>query len=151
MKIRRAILVLLAPLGAATVWAQQPTPPPSAAPNAMEMPGKPGMLDEGMMARHKEMMAKMEAMDARLGDLVQKMNSAKGNRKADAVADVVNELVTQRKEMREQMMAMQPEMMKHMMEHMQKGMMKGMMECPMMKGMDGKPGMPHEHSEHRPN
>ncbi len=121
------------------------------------MPGKPGMMREGtmdessMMARHKEMMAKMEAMDSRLDDLVKKMNAAKGSKKVDAVAAAVSELVSQRKEMRQQMMTMQPEMMKHMMEHMRTGMMKGMMECPMMKGMEGKSGKPEEHSEHHPN
>jgi hypothetical protein len=91
------------------------------------------------MAHHKEMMATMETMDARLDELVKKMNAATGSRKADAVAAVVNELVAQRKQMREHMMAMQPKMMKHMMEHMQTGMMKGMAdsmsECPMMKSM----------------
>lgn len=152
MKTLRTLraFVLLVPLGAVAAWAQQPSPVPPPR-NGMEMNDSARPMDEGMMARHKEMMARMDAMDARLAALVEKMNSSKGNRKADATAAVVNELVSQRKEMREQMMAMQPEMMKHMTEHMQSGMMKGMMECPMMKGMDGKPGMPHEHSEHRPN
>ena len=144
MKVGRTIPVLLVSLaGAVPLWAQQPTPPPPAA-QKMEMPGKPGMTDgkmseESMMAHHKEMMAKMEAMDSRLDDLVKKMNAAKGSKKADSVAAVVNELVAQRKQMREQMMAMQPEMMKHMMKHMKMGMMKGMedsmAECPMMKSM----------------
>jgi hypothetical protein len=137
--------------------AQQPTPLPPPA-GKMEMGGKPGMMDEkkmdeSMMAHHKEMMAKMEAMDSRLDDLVKKMNAAKGSKKVDAVAAVVSELVSQRKEMRQQMMTMQPEMMKHMMEHMRMGMMKGMMECPMMKELEGKsgPGKSDEHSEHHPN
>ncbi len=144
MKVLRTIPILLVSfVSAVTLWAQQPTPPPAAA-QKMEMPGKPGMMDEmkmdeSMMARHKEMMAKMEAMDSRLDDLVEKMNAAKGSKKADAVAAVVNELVAQRKQMREHMMAMQPEMMKHMMEHMLMGMMKGMEDsmakCPMMKSM----------------
>jgi hypothetical protein len=109
---------------------------------------KPGMMGEGkmdessMMAMHKEMMAKMEAMDSKLDDLVKKMNTTKGNSKVDATAAVVNELVAQRKQMREHMMTMQPMMMKHMMEHMHAGMMKGMMECPMMKGMAGPPAEP---------
>lgn len=139
------------------VWAQQPTPLPPPA-GKMEMGGKPAMtdekkMDESMTAHHKEMMARMEAMDSRLDDLVTKMNAAKGSKKVDAVAAVVSELVSQRKEMRQQMMTTQPEMMKHMMEHMQMGMMKGMMECPMMKGMEGKaaPGKSDEHSQHHPD
>ncbi len=158
MKLSRPISVLLASFGAAALCAQQPTPPPSSSAHKMEMPAKPGMMDEkmmdeSMMARHKEMMAKMDAMDVRLDDLVKTMDAAKGSKKADATAAVVSELVRQRKEMRQQMMAMQPEMMKHMMEHMHMGMMKDMMECPMMKGMEGKPspGKSDEHSEHHPN
>lgn len=157
MKVGRTIPVLLVSfVGAVTLWAQQPTPPSPAA-QKMEMPGKPGMMDEKMMeepmmAHHKEMMAKMEAMDSRLDDLVKKMNAAKGSKKTDAVATVVNELVAQRKQMREQMMAMQPEMMKHMMEHMKMGMMKGMEDsmanCPMMKSMAPAKGA---HSEHHSN
>ena len=144
MKVSRTISVLLASFGAAALWAQQPTPVPAPPAHKMEMQGKPGMMHEGMtceamMTRHKEMMAKMDAMDARLDGLVKTMDAAKGSKKADAVAAVVNELVSQRKQMREHMMAMQPEMMHHMMEHMRMGMMKGMMECPMMKGMEGKP------------
>lgn len=151
-------IILFASFAAVTLSAQQPPPP---APG-ME---KPGMMGEGkmdessMMTMHKEMMAKMEAMDSRLDDLIKKMNAAKGSRKVDATAAAVNELVAQRKEMRQQMMAMQPEMMKHMMEHMHAGMMKGMMEsmseCPMMKGMAMPPAEPkkpaaEEHSKHHP-
>ena len=142
MKVRRTIPVLLVSfVGSVTLWAQQPAPPPADA-QKMEMPGKPGMMDEKMMeepmmAHHKGMMGKMEAMDARLDELIKKMNAATGNKKANATAAVINELVAQRKQMREQMMTMQPEMMKHMMEHMKMGMMKGMEDsmskCPMMK------------------
>jgi hypothetical protein len=141
MKVGRTIPVLLVSfVGALTLWAQQPTPAPAPPAHKMEMPGKSGTMDmtcEAMMAHHKEMMAKMEAVDARLDGLVKKMDAAKGSKKADAVAAVVNELVAQRKQIREQMMTMQPEMMKHMMEHMKMGMMKGMEDsmskCPMMK------------------
>ncbi len=143
MKVAKAISFVLASfVGAATLRAQQPTPPPAA--QKMEMQGKPGMMDgkmseESMMAHHKEMMARMEAMDARLDELVKTMNTTTGSKKTDAVAAVVNELVVQRKQMREHMMAMQPEMMKHMMAHMEAGMVKGMEEstakCPMMKTM----------------
>ena len=137
MKVGRTIPVLLASLvGAVTLWAQQPTPPPPAA-QKMEMSGKPStmdqkMMEESMMAHHKEMMAKMEAMDARLDGLVKTMNAATGSKKTNAVAAVINELVAQRKQLRD-------EMMKHMMAHMGMGMMKGMedsmAQCPMMKTM----------------
>jgi Spy/CpxP family protein refolding chaperone len=157
MKVGRTIPVLLVSfVGAVTLSAQQPTPPPAAV-QKMEMPGKPGMMDEkmtedSMMAHHKEMMAKMEAMDARLDDLVKRMNAATGSKKPDAVAAVINELVAQRKQMREQMMAMQPEMMKHMTAHMRMGMIKGMEDsmakCPMMKTMAP---AKDEHSEHHSN
>ena len=152
MKVGRTIPVLLVSfVGAMTLWAQEPPPPVA---QKMEMPGKPGMMDEkmteeSMMARHTEMMAKMEAMNARLDDLVKKMNAATGSKKTDAVAAVINELVAQRKQMQAQMMAMQPEMMKHMMGHLRMGMMKGMEDamskCPMMKGMAP---AKDEHSDH---
>jgi hypothetical protein len=141
MKVGRTIpIALVSFVGAMALWAQQPPPPPPAE-HKMEMPGKHGMMgekmDDSMMAHHKEMMAKMEAMDARLDELVKKMNAATGSKKSDAVAAVVNELVTQRKQMRDDMMAMAPEMMKHMMAHMRMGMMKdmddSMAKCPMMK------------------
>lgn len=135
MTLRRTIPALLVSVvGAVTLWAQQPTPP---AAQKMEM-AKPAMMDEktmdeSMMAHHKEMMAKMEAMDARLDALVKTMNTATGKKKMDAEAAVINELVAQRKQMRDDMMAMQPEMMKHMMAHMMKGMQDSMSKCPMMK------------------
>lgn len=142
MNLGKTIPALLVSfVGALTLWAQQPTSPPPAA-QKMEMPGKPGMTDgkmceESMMAHHKEMMARMEAADARLDALVKTMNAATGSKKTNAVAAVINELVAQRKQMREDMMAMQPEMMTHRMAHMDSGMMKGteesMAKCPMMK------------------
>ena len=137
MTLRRTIPVLVVSVvGAVTLWAQQPTPP---AAQKMEM-AKPAMMDEkmmdeSMMAHHKEMMAKMEAMDARLDALVKTMNAATGKKKMDAEAAVINELVAQRKQMRDDMMAMQPEMAKHMMAHMMKGMEDSMSKCPMMKTM----------------
>jgi hypothetical protein len=141
MNMGKALSILAVSLFGVSIslWAQQPTPLPPPA-GKMEMAGKPGMMDEkkmdeSMMAHHKEMTARMEAMDSRLDDLVKKMNAARGSKKVDAVAAVVSELVSQRKEMRQQMMTMQPEMMKHMMGHMMKGMEDSMSKCPMMKTM----------------
>ena len=157
MKVLRTIPALAIPFLAALTLSSQQQTPPSPAAQKMDMPGKPGVMDEmkmdeSMMAHHKEMMAKMEAMDARLDELVKKMNAATGSKKSDAVAAVINELVVQRKQMREHIMAMAPEMMKHMMEHLRMGVMKGMKdsmsECPMMKDMAP---AKDSHSDHHPN
>ena len=147
MRLKTFLSINVLALAALAVAGQQPASGP--------MMGEKKMDESSMMAMHKEMMTKMEAMDSKLDDMVKKMNAAKGNSKVDATAAVVNELVAQRKQMRAHMMAMQPEMMKHMMEHMHSGMMKGMMECPMMKGMAGPSAEPKkpaadEHSQHHP-
>jgi predicted transcriptional regulator len=116
---------------------------------SLENPERTGTsreLRRFMMAHHKEMMAKMEAIDARLDELVKRMNAATGSKKPDAVAAVINELVAQSKQMREQMMAMQPEMMEHMRMGMMRGMEDSMSKCPMMKSMA--PAR-DAHSEHR--
>ena len=108
---------------------------------------------EAMMARHKEMQEKLQAMDATLDKLVAEMNAAKESKAVDAMerpmAAVINELVAQRKASRAMMMEMQPGMMEHMAHHMQMHGTKGPMECPMMKKGDAstpkadekKPGM----------
>jgi len=91
---------------------------------------------QAMMADHEKMMAEMKAADARLDDLVAKMNGAPAMEKATATAAVVNEMVAQRRTMRDGMMKMEHGMMGHMMEHMQSGK-DGMAMCPMMKQMGG--------------
>jgi hypothetical protein len=97
----------------------------------------PTMMEEGMMAMHQDMHAKMGSMGSKLTDLVSEMEAASGEDKTEALAAVVSELVAQRRAMHEMMAQMQPRMMNHMMEHMASGMMQGMMqsmtECPMMK------------------
>jgi len=90
---------------------------------------------QAMMADHEKMMTEMKAADARLDDLVAKMNGAPAMEKAAATAAVVNEMVAQRRTMRDGMMKMEHGMMGHMMEHMQAG--KDGMACPMMKQMGG--------------
>jgi hypothetical protein len=92
-----------------------------------------------MMADRDKMMADMKTADARLNELVSKMNAASGQAKVDATAAVVTELVEQRSAMRERMMRMQQGTMGHMMEHAQAGP-QSMAACPMMK-MEG---MKHE-------
>lgn len=84
-----------------------------------------------MMAAHQKMLDEVKAMDSRLDDLTQKMNTATGQAKIDATAAVVSELVSQRKTMREHMESMQGKMMQHMGEHIAMG--KGLADCPMMK------------------
>lgn len=99
---------------------------------------KAGMMDcQAMMAKQQEMETRMAEMDARLQQLVDQMNAARGSSKVDRMAAVLTEMVAQRKQMREQMAAMPPMMMQHMMQHLHHSMMKGMGEgmagCPMMK------------------
>lgn len=69
----------------------------------------PTMQD--MTKMHEQMMAQMQAGDARLDALVKDMNSAKGEAKVDAVAAVVSELVTQQKAMHGHMGQMHQMMM----------------------------------------
>jgi hypothetical protein len=92
-----------------------------------------------MMAMREKMMADMKTADARLNELVSKMNAASGQAKVDATAAVVTQLVEQRSAMRDRMMGMQQGMMGHMMEHAQAGP-QSMAACPMMK----MGGMKHE-------
>lgn len=132
-----AVAMGVAPFHAAE--APQQTPPPQHQQHHPEQaqkpqtPGKMTMDCQAMMASRQKMMEDMKAMDARLDGLVQTMNSATGQAKADATAAVVSELVTQRKTMRDGMAKGQAAMMQHMMEHMQMGGEKGAMTCPMMK------------------
>ena len=91
---------------------------------------------QAMMADQEKMMAEIKAADARLDDLVGKMNAAAATEKAAATAAVVNEMVTQRHTMRDGMMKRQHGMMGHMMGHMNAGK-DSMASCPMMKQMGG--------------
>jgi hypothetical protein len=92
------------------------------------------------MAKWKKMQEKMDAQDAKLKDMVAKMNAASGSKKVDAMAAVVSELVSQHTSRRHAMMAMRSEMMKDcpMMPGAGRGMM--MKDCPMMKGQSGAAG-----------
>ena len=69
----------------------------------------PSMPD--MTKMHEQMMAQMQAGDARLDALAKDMNAAKGEAKVDAVAAVVTELVTQHKAMHGHMGQMHQMMM----------------------------------------
>ncbi len=74
-------------------------------------PAQPGGTRGNMM------MGNMMAADAKLDELVKKMNDAKGQAKTDAIADVVNALVEQHRNMRGMMAG-------------RAGMMQGMMNRP---------------------
>ena len=81
------------------------TPPAQGA----TQPQPPGMQD--MMKMHEQMMAEMQAGDAKLDALAKEMNDAKGDAKVNAVAAVVNELVRQHKAMHGHMGQMHQQMM----------------------------------------
>lgn len=100
-----------------------------------------------MMERHQAMHAKMAEKDARLQELLDRMNAVDGEEKVSAIADVLNELIEQRRAMHGTMMKMGPAMMRHMMEHLDSDKMQEMMEkCPMMKKM--KERADENHAEH---
>ena len=124
--MRSMILLILVFLGIAVggnrLLAQQPAPAAPCAPGGMApggmapggmMPGGMGMVGGGgpmgpMMQRHQAM---MDSMDARLDQMVLKMNSAKGSGKVDATAAVLTEMVNQRKAMRAMMQQMHQQRM----------------------------------------
>jgi hypothetical protein len=60
-----------------------------------------------MMAMRQSMRAEQASEDAKLNDLVAKMNAASGEKKVDAMAAVVSEMVAQRQARHEKMAAMQ--------------------------------------------
>lgn len=147
-----AALVVAAVLaGAAGSLAWQTTEEPGMAHPPM---APPPAMGEGMMGMHKEMQARMTAMDLELAELVAAMEAASGDRKVDAVAAVVNALVSQRQAMREAMIEMQPRMMHRMMEHMSSGMKQPMAGCgcPMMQQAppSEEPSGEEDHSAHHP-
>ena len=61
--------------------------------------------------QRQEMMAAMKAADAKLDDLVQKMNAAKGEKKTEAMAALLTALVQEHRMMSDSMMANMMKMM----------------------------------------
>lgn len=94
-------------------------------------------MHQNMMAMRQKMMAEAAASDARLQELVDKMNAAKGEARVDALAAVVTELVQQHKGAPGHMLQMMPNM---------SGMMEGMTE--QMRQMMGR--RPSEPSSPKP-
>ena len=86
------------------------TAPPAPTTAATQKPPMSQMAtDAGHMA---EMMARMHANDAKLDQLVTRMQTAKGAAKTDAIAELLTALVDDRKSMCEPMMAHMMSMMK---------------------------------------
>jgi len=56
---------------------------------------QPSSQMQDMMKMHEQFMAEMKAENAKLAELAQQMNAARGDAKIDATAAVVNELVRQ--------------------------------------------------------
>ena len=71
--------------------------PPAAPQAGPQGPARPGMMTG---------MAEMQAMDKKLDELVQRMQSATGPAKVDAIAEVVTALVAQHKDMHSRMSGM---------------------------------------------
>lgn len=86
------------------------TPPqtqaPAQAPAHDHSTATPAPADAGGMKMHAEMMAKMQAQDARLDTLVKAMDGATGPAKIEAMATVVRELVQAQKAMHQRMAEM---------------------------------------------
>jgi hypothetical protein len=89
----------------------------TAAEPALQTPAAQGTVQESqsrmreMMKMHEQMMAEMEAADAKLDALVMAMNAAVGDAKVNAMASIVNELVRQHKAMHGRMGQMHQHMM----------------------------------------
>jgi hypothetical protein len=86
------------------IQAAQNTPAP---PSTTQSP--PNIQD--MMKMHEQMMAQMDAADAKLDALLKDMNAASGDAKVNAMAAVVTELVRQNRSMHEHMGRMHQQMM----------------------------------------
>lgn len=157
-------LVLTGAMLATGLFAQPQThahdhPVRPSTPGGKQAPAKSGMMDDKMMAhcmemmqKHDQMQAEIKAQDARVDDLVAKMNTSTGGERVEAMAAVITELSVQRKVRQGKMAAMQADMMQHMMEHMQMGK-QSMSMCPMMKGMQmpsGATPTPEDHAKHHP-
>lgn len=71
-----------------------------------------GMPMQDMMKMHEKMMADMKASQAKLDDLAQKMNSATGEARVNAMAELLNEFVRGHRTMGDHMGTMHQHMMR---------------------------------------
>jgi hypothetical protein len=106
-----AVVLALALLPGATLAAAgaQNPPAPGAAPSRPQMTG---MMNMNMMKMHEQMMAEMQANDAKLDALATALNGAKGDARIDALVAAVNELARQHKAERAHMNEMHQMMMR---------------------------------------
>jgi hypothetical protein len=113
------VLIAIAAIVIAVVFAQVPGTPVRATPQVASMSQaehaheaqKPmGMQD--MQKMHDQMMADMKAEQQKLDELVKKMNSAKGDARVDAIAAIVTQMVEHHRGMAERMNMMHQHMMK---------------------------------------
>lgn len=72
---------------------------------------------EAMKARHEAMTKQHEALAGRLQELQDRMHSASGEAKVDAIAALLDEMLAQHRAMHEMMMGDHPMMMREGMEH----------------------------------
>jgi hypothetical protein len=114
MKVKTMLLsaIMLAAIGMAPVLF--PSSAPAQMKPAMKMgqgkgAGMPPPCQE-MMAMRQSMRAEQANADAKLNELVAKMNAAGGEQKVDAIAAVVSEMVAQRQARHEKMAEMQGKM-----------------------------------------
>jgi len=134
--------VMAAKASTAAPTAQQQAP----SANAPTQDQAPATTGQNMMAMRQKMIVNQKEADARLQPLINKMNSAQGSAKVDAMAAVVSEMVRQRTTDRQSMNQMSQMMMPNMMGMMMQGMTADMrnlaVQCPMMKGFGELPKKP---------
>ncbi len=139
MKVQTIVLagIALALVGTAPVsspssaWAQE-QPKDQMMPGMKMGQGKAAGMPpacQEMMAMRQSMRAEQASADAKLNDLVAKMNAASGPQKVDAIAAVVSEMVAQRQARHEKMATMQGKM--------KRAMADCPADCPMMKMQQG--------------
>jgi hypothetical protein len=114
MKVKTMVLsgITLAAIGMAPVLF--PSSAPAQMKPAMKMgQGKGAEMPpacQEMMTMRRSMRAEQASADAKLNELVAKMNAASGETKVDAIAAVVSEMVAQRQARHEKMAEMQGKM-----------------------------------------
>jgi hypothetical protein len=107
----------------------------------------------GMMADVQKVLDAMYASDQRLGELIGRIDSARGDdARIDAIAAALKEMAAQRAQAREQVAALTTRMTGRMAEHMAAMQAKhgaAGMSCSMMKGA-ATPAAEPDHSQHHP-
>lgn len=119
--MKQRIPVLVSAMAAAVLFGWQAVEPAASTPRAATafstqggQTAKPGMQMgmQDMAKMHEKMMADMKADQAKLDDLVKKMNAATGDTKVGVMADLLTEIVAGHRRMGERMSGMHEHMMK---------------------------------------